>query len=449
VVRQDRADPERPTLRIPFAVFRAEAASTKAPVFYLTGGPGGTWTDTVPAVQAGRSPGFGGGAQLDRDEVVLEQRGSSATTPALTCPALSSVAWGPEMFRDVAAALVSALTRVTTCAQALVAGRTLPRHFNTEAMAADVEDLRRLLGYREVVLNGVSYGSQWALTVVRNHGANVQAVVLDSVLSAAVFPNRHWGAGLDDSLAALGAACAAQADCARAYPNLDGRISTLLDRLNARPVPWSRGPGGEFSASVALATLESVAAFDPGALPRLVGNLESLLATDGRLDALPLATQDELAAFAREGWDSSAAPAPGQLWSVSCADNGRTSRAEMDAAVQRLRPALRPALGSFAESYDAICRNWPFRVDLPDSHFAPVSSPVKALLLSGDLDPLTPPAWAQAVAGTLPNASWVRFPARSHSVQVASACARTLVAHFLDERPLEAACAAAERVSFE
>jgi hypothetical protein len=34
-------------------------------------------------------------------------------------------------------------------------------------------------------------------------------------------------------------------------------------------------------------------------------------------------------------------------------------------------------------------------------------------------------------------------------VQVASACARTLVAHFLDERPLEAACAAAERVSFE
>ena len=87
VVLQDRANPTGPTLRIPFAVFRPATPGALPPVVYLTGGPGQTWADSVPTVQAGQSPGFVGGAKLPRDEVVLEQRGSIATTPALRCSA--------------------------------------------------------------------------------------------------------------------------------------------------------------------------------------------------------------------------------------------------------------------------------------------------------------------------------------------------------------------------
>jgi pimeloyl-ACP methyl ester carboxylesterase len=444
VVLQDRANPTGPTVRIPFAVFRPATPGALPPVFYLTGGPGQTWTDSVPTVQAGRSPGFIGGAKLPRDEVVLEQRGSIATTPSLACP---SVPWGPEMFRDTAAALLAALPGIKSCADGLIAKGVQPRHFTTDAMAADLEDLRQLLGYGKVVLNGVSFGTMWALAVARNHGAGVDAMVLDSVVSPAVRPVLTSGAALDQAFSAVAAACAAQPACAAAYPNLDNRVSALLNGLNAQPLPWARGPAGEFNATVAVGVLSSVALFAPESLPSAVTAIEGFVA--GGLSSLPSAQQDDLVFLARSGLDSSINPAPGQVWSVVCADNATTTQAELAAAAQAVRPAMRPALAAWYEAYHSICQGWPFRKDLPASIYQPLNSPVKTLILSGALDPSTPPSWAQQVAGTLSNRTLVSFPARAHSIQTASPCAQTLVSAFLANQPIDSSCAAAETLTFE
>jgi len=444
VVLQDRANPTGPTVRIPFAVFRPATPGALPPVVYLTGGPGQTWTDSVPTVQAGQSPGFVGGAKLPRDEVVLEQRGSIATTPALSCPAVS---WGPEMFRDTAAALLAALPGMKSCADGLIAKGVQPRHFTTDDMAADLEDLRQLLGYGKVVLNGVSFGTMWALAVVRNHGAGVDAMVLDSVVSPAVRPVLTSGAGLDQAFSAVAAACAAQPACAAAYPNLDNRVSALLDKLNAQPLPWARGPAGEFNATVAVGVLSSVALFAPGSLPSAVAAIEGVVT--GGLSSLSSAQQDDLVVLARSGLDSSIVPAPGQAWSVVCADNATTTRAELAAAAESVRPAMRPARAAWNGAFDSICQGWPFRKDLPASAYQPLNSPVKTLILSGALDPSTPPSWAQQVAVTLSNRTLVSFPARAHSIQTASPCAQTLVNAFLAGQPLDPSCAAAETLSFE
>ncbi|MCE2909245.1 MAG: alpha/beta fold hydrolase [Burkholderiaceae bacterium] len=444
VVLQDRANPTGPTVRIPFAVFRPATPGALPPVVYLTGGPGQTWTDSVPTVQAGQSPGFVGGAKLPRDEVVLEQRGSIATTPALSCPAVS---WGPEMFRDTAAALLAALPGMKSCADGLIAKGVQPRHFTTDDMAADLEDLRQLLGYGKVVLNGVSFGTMWALAVVRNHGAGVDAMVLDSVVSPAVRPVLTSGAGLDQAFSAVAAACAAQPACAAAYPNLDNRVSALLDKLNAQPLPWARGPAGEFNATVAVGVLSSVALFAPGSLPSAVAAIEGVVT--GGLSSLSSAQQDDLVVLARSGLDSSIVPAPGQAWSVVCADNATTTRAELAAAAESVRPAMRPARAAWNGAFDSICQGWPFRKDLPASAYQPLNSPVKTLILSGALDPSTPPSWAQQVAATLSNRTLVSFPARAHSIQTASPCAQTLVNAFLAGQPLDPSCAAAETLSFE
>ena len=446
VVRQNRSDPSGPTVRIPFAVFKPAAAATLPPVVYLTGGPGETWKDSLATVQAGSSPGFGGGAKLPRDEVVLDQRGSTATTPALACP---SVAWGPEMFRDTAAALLAALPGIQTCADGLIAQGVQPRHFTTDDLAADVEDLRRLLGYGKVVLNGVSFGTDWALAVARNHGAGVEAMVLDSVVSPAVFPGRTTAQGVDQAFAAVAAACAAQPACAAAYPDLDNRVSALLGSLNAQPLPWMRGPGGEFNATVALGALFTVAQFTPESFPSAVVAFEGLVASALSPDALPSAQQDQLADLARAGLDSSTAPAAGQVWSIVCADNAKTTQAELAASAQLVRPAMRPVFAGWNAASFSICQSWPFRKDLPASAYQPLTSPVKTLILSGALDPSTPPSWAQQVASALPNRTLVSFPARAHSIQSASPCARTLVSAFLAGQPVDPSCAAAESLSFE
>ena len=55
----------------------------------------------------------------------------------------------------------------------------------TSAEAADdIEDLRVALGYSQLNLYALSYGTRLALTVARRHPASVRAMVLDSAPAA-------------------------------------------------------------------------------------------------------------------------------------------------------------------------------------------------------------------------------------------------------------------------
>jgi pimeloyl-ACP methyl ester carboxylesterase len=137
------------------------------------------------------------------------------------------------------------------------------------------------------------------------------------------------------------------------------------------------------------------------------------------------------------------------VWSIVCADNATTTQTELEASAQLVRPAMRPFFASWNAAFYSICQNWPYRKDLPASRYQPLNSPVKTLILSGALDPSTPPSWAQQVASTLSNRTLVSFPARAHSVQGVSTCARTLVSSFLAGQPVDPSCAAAETLSFD
>jgi pimeloyl-ACP methyl ester carboxylesterase len=273
-------------------------------------------------------------------------------------------------------------------------------------------------------------------------------MVLDSVVSPAVFPGRTTAEGTDKAFSAVAAACAAQPACAAAYPDLDSRVSALLASVNANPLPWARGPGGEFNAAVLMGALFTVAQFTPQSFPAAVATFEGLIDNGVSPNTLPAGQQDELANLAR-AVDSSIAPAAGQLWSIVCADNATTTQAEFAASAQLVRPAMRPFFAAWNETFYSVCQSWPSRRDLPASAYQPLNSPVKTLILSGALDPSTPPSWAQQVASALPNRTLVSFPARAHSVQGASTCARTLVSAFLAGQPVDPSCAAAETLSFE
>ena len=52
--------------------------------------------------------------------------------------------------------------------------------YDSAASAADLEDLRRALGYEEWNLLGISYGTRLALTTMRDHPQGLRSVVLDS-----------------------------------------------------------------------------------------------------------------------------------------------------------------------------------------------------------------------------------------------------------------------------
>jgi pimeloyl-ACP methyl ester carboxylesterase len=80
--------------------------------------------------------------------------------------------------------------------------------------------------------------------------------------------------------------------------------------------------------------------------------------------------------------------------------------------------------------YVEACRGWP-RADVPAADRAPVSSNVPVLLLSGEVDPVTPPSNAAAAARTLPNSLQITVPGEGHGALQRS-CTRRIVGDFLE-----------------
>jgi pimeloyl-ACP methyl ester carboxylesterase len=95
---------------------------------------------------------------------------------------------------------------------------------------------------------------------------------------------------------------------------------------------------------------------------------------------------------------------------------------------QRIREASADTfLGpSLAINLKRSCEGWP-RGPLPDDFHDPVSFEGPVLLLSGELDPVTPPSWADEAAVSLPNSLHVVLPEAGHFIGPA-ACVQGIIA---------------------
>ena len=81
----------------------------------------------------------------------------------------------------------------------------------------------------------------------------------------------------------------------------------------------------------------------------------------------------------------------------------------------------------------AVCEFWP-RSEIPDNYGEPVGVEVPVLLLSGNLDPVTPPRWGEEVASHMPNSLHLVAPG-SHGV--GNSCLRSIQKQFLETGTIE------------
>jgi hypothetical protein len=113
-----------------------------------------------------------------------------------------------------------------------------------------------------------------------------------------------------------------------------------------------------------------------------------------------------------------------------------------------MRPASDAASEQGAQGlYRDVCARWP-RGDVPAAFYTIPKSAVPVLLLSGGLDPVTPPRHATRIAQALgPQARSVIVPNNGHNV-TGIACMRDAVFHFIDAatdaeaRAADVSCAA-------
>jgi pimeloyl-ACP methyl ester carboxylesterase len=130
--------------------------------------------------------------------------------------------------------------------------------------------------------------------------------------------------------------------------------------------------------------------------------------------------------------------------SVICSEG----MALMDVAAARIA-ATATLFGDYRlRRQQEACAEWP-NARVAADHLNPVRSDIPVLLISGELDPVTPPEWADQVAKTLPNSRHVVIPASGHIFDRMSGvdtCLDPLILSFLksgNSKTLDASCVAA------
>jgi pimeloyl-ACP methyl ester carboxylesterase len=231
------------------------------------------------------------------------------------------------------------------------------------------------------------------------------------------------------------ARCQDSRDCAQAYPTLQQDLDGLRRRFGPQKVmlsiedPSSGAPLPiEFNRSMLNAALRflSYNANQASLLPTLIHG-----AADGAL--APLAAQTVMTA--RLVGDQLAS---GMQNSVLCSEDVAFYAA---ATVDRAAIARTYQGVDQLEGLQEICRLWPRGLVDADLH-SPLRSDIPTLLLSGDADPVTPPADAERAAQGLAHHRHLVLRGEGHG-QVATGCVPRLMAEFLDAadpKALDASC---------
>ncbi len=388
-------------------------------VTIINGGPGASSIALYVDLQSAFDP-----LRRERDIVVIDQRGTGRSAP-LDCPTLEDAS------QDYDPAQVRAATR--TCLDAL---RHDPRLFTTSAAVADLEAVRQALGYQQWNLYGVSYGSRVAQHYLQRYPGAVRTLVIDGVVPPGLPLGPDIGPHAQQTLDGILARCAETEYCASAFPDPAAQLAALSARLKqapieleiAHPVTGRQEPVQLTYPHLAMTLrLMSYAPETAALIPLIIDEAAR------RRNYLPLATQ---ALRIEEDLGESLAFAMHN--SVVCTEDvpffGDLSARwpELDATYLG---------GDQVRALETICEQWPQgRLDPELRQAAPAAAPV--LLLSGEFDPITPPAYAEQAAALYPNGRHLLAPGQGHGV-IGRGCTPQLVGDFIDSadvQSLDPAC---------
>lgn len=405
----DPAQPQGRQIDVHVAVLPA-LARNKQPdaVYFFAGGPGQSAIDL-----AGPASQLLARLTTRRDIVLIDQRGTGLSAP-LHCedePGLRPLAEQADLQQQVRS--------VRNCQRNL---SRLPhgdlRFYTTSLAMADADAIRAALGHERINLVGGSYGTRAALEYLRQFPRQVRRVVLDGVAPPDMVLPASFSGDNQRALEAVLQVCEQEAACARRHPRLRQHWQNLLARPAREVQALHPGSGLEERFRLDRA---GIVQFVRGPLyvPALASALPHAIdeAADGRFTPL--------VGLAASAQGTSRNLFMGMHFSVVCAED-----------YPRL-PAAPPVRGAefgdaFADVYRLVCEGWP-RGEVPAGFYAVPTSPVPVLLLSGGLDPVTPPRHGERVAQALgARARHVVVPHAGHGV-MSLACLREAAARFVIE----------------
>ena len=387
------------------------------PVFFFMGGPGQGAADVAGFVASGNAA-----LSSMRDLVFIDQRGTGSSN-GLKCdttgPPDQLGTYLQDMFEPA---------YVNACLEKLRANADLTL-YTTEIAMDDIDEIRAALGYQQINVTGGSYGTRAVMTYMRRHPETVRTAFIRGIAPAGEYIPAGFARDAQAALDDLIADCKADSACNKAFPNFGENVTKILEQVKKEPVSVSlMNPMSQSQETVKLG-------FGP-----LVTIIRAMLYGTQRSAQLPavveLAANGEWApiTFAAAMYSRGIGQgiADGLYLSVTCAED----LPYFDHKLWRKRSQT-SFLGSYRIDQQAgACDRWP-RGKVSDAFFKPLRSAIPTLIMSGEVDPVTPPAMGEKVAKYLSNSLHVVIPNAAHGMGGANLCMQSLYGQFLADAKVE------------
>ncbi|WP_428848313.1 alpha/beta hydrolase [Shewanella olleyana] len=410
LVAENPAKPDGKKIAVHYAVLPAIKPSFKTQAMLaIAGGPGQSAIENAAGFDRVLAK-----VRQDRDILLIDQRGTGQSN-ILACEddnmsVLSFNDDDMDYVKDTQACLDKIDADVT--------------QYGSLTALTDFEAIRQHLGYEKLHLYGVSYGTRMAQLYMREYPQALATVTLDGVV-----PMQQSviaiGKAIDRGYALLFKDCQQNSLCGEQFPTLEQDFTTVDNALAEAPIEAQvRDPQTNEVASFLLTRGKFNGAIR---MALYMPNIRSLLP-----HAIHQASQGNyqpvLGIYALTS--DSTGIAMGMHASVVCAED-----------IHRVTDAIREqAKDSYMgrtmiEGLEATCSVW--NMPQVDSSFSDaIESDIPTLLLSGELDPATPPSWGDMATEKLTNAKHFTSAFATHGVAYQS-CGNDLIADLVKTGSLD------------
>ena len=360
----------------------------------------------------------------DRDILLVDQRGTGASA-TLDC----------EFDDDIVEGSYSVELTIEYTRQCLGQLPHDPRFFTTSVAVRDLEAVREALGYPQLNLYGVSYGSRVAQHFARRYPESVRTIILDGVAAPQKVLGPEIATESQRAVDEILARCVEDPQCGARFPDVDQTFARVVETLTDNPVeievphPSHGRPEAltfgrnEFAGAIRLLAYS----------PNSIALIPLLVHEAGQQRFGPLAAQFLITTISLMDTLSL-----GMHNTVMCTEDV----AFYDPDLIDYEALNASYMGPLQlEALEAICSIWPAG-PIDDAFKAPLATELPVLLLSGTADPITPPSWAELAMAEMSNAIHLIGEDQGHG-QITVGCMPEIVADFIvaaDLSLLDAQC---------
>ena len=415
-------NPDGPTIQLGVVRIRSTGEGPASdPLVMEQGGPGGSTIGFFPN-QIRKLVEI----LNQRDIVLVEQRGTQYSIPWLDCSSARNA-------HNIAVAKGEAEddgSYLNGCKADWDEQGIDLSAFNDTENAADIYAAVAALGYDQFNYYGLSYGTELGQHVMKaaaDHPDVLRSVILDSVVPIDIQDQPLKDMIVSQSLRTMFENCAQDAACSQDFPDLEQKTLALLEQMNATPVVVTATlPSGEKLPMPVTGSDLFVLLFENLYSRQTIRQLPGILDTMIQKGDFSWVAKQKTAGLAL----TPGGMAEGMHLSMWCPRLGKAPFLGTDLFAPAYPQAniVKLAVPDYARRCQIM--------DVASAEAADFAYPdadIPTLILSGAMDPATPPQYAAHVAGELKTAYAYTLPDAAHNVMLDSPtnCALNMAVAFL------------------